>query len=252
MTLTFAALLLLAVGHRASSAAPRPLYFVHIPKTAGSTIELLGLRADFEWGLFSFCPGFKTQPHRTWWPACVGNFSRGGCVAWHDPAELARRRTATSFCVIRDPLDRMLSIYMYNRGGGPARAREGEARLCSLSDASAHRRSLNQWARKTVSGLRDGRIRNCNHQHLLPQAEFPCDRKLLFDELKTDFDGLMREHGLDLTFDTQQRARAAANCGNLTTVDFDPEVRSLIASYYSADAVLYEELKAARVRTAGR
>ena len=82
--------------------------------------------------------------------------------------------------------------------------------------------------------------------HLLRQVDFPCDRKLLFDNIERGFDELMEEHGLNLTLRNGNIApthiRRSKACSALTVNDFDRQSKKLITTHYGEDLVLYNEL----------
>ena len=187
--------------------------FVHIPKNDGSSIEEAGRSGvglnKRNWGLYSYCPYLNKKGG---WGKCIernvcehqeqnitianNRTCQAGCVTWHDPDvlrfQLANKyepvETTTNtltFCVIRNPLEWLLSTYKYNNGRG----RKGNG--CSAT-------YLNGWDQTLFQTFlpNNGNFMQC---HLLRQVDFPCDRKLLFDNIEGYFDDLTEEHSLNLT-----------------------------------------------------
>jgi len=210
------------------------LEFVHIPKTAGSSIETVANRNGLEWGLYSkaFCgPLHDNAKERHWWGKCRKRIQNKTCPCppWHYPEKLSSlyddNDKITTFCVIRNPFERFLSIFKYNND-----------RRRKQSDCSAN--VFNRWARQIMRQRENKKY--AMHCHLLQQTSFPCDRKLLFENLGTEFDNLMKEFGLNLTFNVHERS--SNSCGNLTASDLTPEVHDLISTYYGEDLSLHGKL----------
>ena len=126
----------------------------------------------------------------------------------------------------------MLSIYKYNNGRG----RKGNG--CSAT-------YLNGWVQNLFQKILPTNG-NFMKFHLLHQVDFPCNRKLLFDNIERDFDELMEEHGLNLTLSNGNieptHMRRSKTCSALAVNDFDSQAKKLITTYYGEDLVLYNEL----------
>ena len=93
-------------------AAADALTFLHIPETAGSTIETLSM----DWKK-KRCG--KNENGVVWRRACD----------WHTPPRDIHPRerwdpAAATFCVIRDPLDRLLSEYKFEHRGSRDKLRD--------------------------------------------------------------------------------------------------------------------------------
>ena len=94
-------------------AAADALTFLHIPETAGSTIETLGWKKK-RCGI---------REHGVVW--------RRACD-WHTPPRdlVPRERlypAAETFCVVRDPLDRLLSEYKFEHRGSRIKLHDAAA-----------------------------------------------------------------------------------------------------------------------------
>ena len=131
------------------------LTFLHIPKTAGTSIEAFAhQQLHVSWGYHAFVDS--------------GPETRGDgmerCSPWHLPPwrRSGRRRLNTTgvvpFCVLRDPADRAVSEFahlfrVYNNVG------------------PCHRKALNTWMRRRyVAAARGGADMDC---HAVPQARRP-------------------------------------------------------------------------------
>jgi hypothetical protein len=77
----------------------RPLFFIHIPKCAGSTVEVT--YPCMSWGRNMHCSDE------------LMNYVRARST-WHDHV-LVPTMPGDTFCVVRDPLDRLLSEYKHNK-----------------------------------------------------------------------------------------------------------------------------------------
>jgi hypothetical protein len=167
------------------AAAADALTFLHIPETAGSTLETLSM----DWkkkrcGL---------REHGVVW--------RRACD-WHTPPRDIHPRerlypSQQTFCVIRDPLDRLLSEYKFEHRGSRDK----------LRDASMARRWIRYHAYHIARRRREDSALSArfpNRCHFLPQTWFlwdaagtcTCHHVLRFEFLEEDFDALMMSQGL--------------------------------------------------------
>uniref|UniRef100_A0A7S1BA71 Uncharacterized protein n=1 Tax=Corethron hystrix TaxID=216773 RepID=A0A7S1BA71_9STRA len=221
-----------------SSRNKRVLSFVHIPKTAGSSIEGLGFEGRLtdeqmqHWGLFTFCNPLRLRKSvARWWMNC-NRETENTCVPWHNPEKLHslydNNDEVTTFCVIRNPLDRLLSIFKYNNGQG--------RKICTVT-------AFNRWTENIIHRLKNDEAppMMC---HLLQQTSYPCERKLLFENLATEFDALMAEFGMNITLSDSNaiHERSSKTCGNLKASDLFPKVHTLVSKHYASDLSLHTKL----------
>lgn len=157
------------------SLTKRTRFYVHIPKTAGSSI--------LEWCRQEGVPVIV-----------IGHDDRGpgfkGAADWleqHDP---------DAFCVVRNPFDRLVSAYRYlSRGGN----RESDKR-----DRDRHIAPYKDFQTFVLEGLGGARQQEILRQvHLRPQIEWVRSGKgvavghvLRYERLQDDFDHLFRSWGL--------------------------------------------------------
>jgi len=154
------------------------------------------------------------------------------CVPWHNPEKLHslydNNDEVTTFCVIRSPLERLLSIFKYNNGGGQSN--------CTVE-------FFNGWTENMIHRLKNDETppMMC---HLLQQTSYPCERKLLFENLATEFDALMAEFGMNITLSDSNaiHERSSKTCGNLKASDLFPKVHTLVSKHYASDLSLHTKL----------
>ena len=216
---------IIAVKRRAtrdgSTTIERFLEFIHIPKNAGTTIENIAQENGVRWGRFN--------------PDDRKFVTEGNCTYWHIPPKYykagSKYENDETFCVIRNPYDRMVSEYAYRHKG----------------DASKDNAvSMNQWLREHLneSHVQKGKL-NC---HFIPQSEYvhggygkrTCDHPLRFENLTSEFNALMREKNVNLVMPENKRDNKSNF--SLTAKDIDPENRRLIEEYYKDDIRLWNSL----------
>lgn len=186
----------------------RCLNFLHIPKTAGTSVEEVSLKATSTqksslraWGMhdeslscshpYRFKRGlgcmFPGLPANQW-----GN-QQQRCSAWHTPpawdGQLAESYAGcTTFCIVRDPVQRMVS--------------EASFRLLNCNSTQ-----FDEYLQSSF--LERQRRATANDCHLLPQSEYVyggkflgepgnyCQRVLKMENLSEDFARLMDEFEID-------------------------------------------------------
>ena len=112
----------------AAAGAARNLTFLHIPKTAGATIEELG------------GPAGPFRKHKC--GRANVTFKREHCDMWHvPPRDLLAGREAwyprdSTFCVVRDPVARLLSEFKFLHRQKPAQLNDAAfASDCRISES---------------------------------------------------------------------------------------------------------------------
>lgn len=136
----------------------KELKFVHITKTAGSSIEKCALKKGILWGAFD--PIYKEK---------VG--------FWHKPPEDLLNEYDL-FCVIRNPYSRCLSEFYCNFNGIKKKVKINKKKFNIL--------------------IRDKILNNRSYYHWTPQYEYIKSVKhiLHFENLKEEFSNLMKLYNL--------------------------------------------------------
>ena len=199
------------------------LEFIHIPKNAGTTIENIAEEKNVKWGRFK-------PEHRE-------SVQSDTCSYWHTPPkqfnEDSYYKKDETFCVIRDPVDRMVSEYAYRHKGMPNKNNKYE---------------LNQWLREYLSNSKNT-VNGGMNCHFLPQHDFiydddgnrTCDNVLRFDNLTNEFNDLMNKHEYDIRLEENKKDNKSNS--NLTAKDVDDDNRRLIYQIYRKDYDILNGLK---------
>jgi len=197
------------------------LEFIHIPKNAGTTIENIADSQNVKWGRFK--P--EHEEHKS-----INEFTPN-CTYWHLPPKHFNRNSLykkdETFCVLRNPYERMVSEYKYRN---------------KLSEQTPEH--LNAWLRKMLvfGTYNDGEL-NC---HFLPQCEYlfdsqgerTCDNVLNFENLTKEFNELTSKHGIDIKLNEDTKYNTTEK--SVTVADLDQDVKVLIERIYEKD---FEEIK---------
>jgi len=216
------------------SRTSHPLTFIHIPRTAGTSIEDCTKHEpeEFRWGVQN--------------PMLHGrekNWTK--CYRQHVPPNLLPDvyRGRETFCVVRDPYARAISQI------GFMSAFFGRKWACNAT-------SLNKYLLDRLSTLRE---KPCKDDcHLLPQAAYvlgwdakakevnrlerSCGTILRYETLVEDFNRMMEERGLSYRLSRQTvNPNTASNsaCHLLTADDLTEDVRKLIEEHYQVDFQLF-------------
>jgi len=163
--------------------APLNLSFVHIPKSAGTTIESIGKKMGITWGhdydekrwnliktleetdpdrAASFPAVSSTHPNIN---TCrTGCYCGKGCCWWHIPPRWLQDwrpyySSPLKFCVVRNPFGRMLSQYSYS---GVWKCPNTTALLDQRDD----------YIRSNILNFRDKNWTSQADCHFIPQHQF--------------------------------------------------------------------------------
>jgi len=226
-------------GPRASlSAHGKPLQFMHITKSGGSSIVSWGRRRGFCWGaFFAGKKGALRSPH--------ANFLKSErhhappCFFLQNPYEVYE-----VFAVVRDPIARVISEFRCPWKGFCAPARSEEARNKRLSATSS---DLNGWLLgKHRRGAMKAPFKNC---HFIPQATYlldendklllPSNRVLIFERLEEDFARLCKELHLPVGALPHENS---SEMSRFLVEDLTEEVKTMLQNVYARDTELYSRL----------
>lgn len=204
------------------------LEFIHIPKNAGTTIENIADKSNIKWGRF--------KPEHSKYSSANSKL-KNKCKYWHLPPkefnENSIYKTNPTFCVLRNPYERVVSEYKYrnqNEKHTPAK--------------------MNAWIRKMLvpENYEDGGM-NC---HFIPQSDFiydtnnnvTCDNILQFDNLTSEFNSLTDQYNIDLKLNENLKYNSTKE--SVTSADLDDGVKELLNHIYERD---FKELEKFQERT---
>lgn len=188
------------------------LEFIHIPKNAGTTIENIANEKNIKWGRFK--------------PSHKNSVLNNNCNYWHTPPKYFNNKSLykkdKTFCVIRNPYDRMVSEYKYRN----------KKKKHTPED-------LNKWLHEKLIPLNymDGGM-NC---HFIPQYEYiyddndkqVCDHILDFNNLSADFNNMTKKHSINLQLSKSRKDNKTAN--SVSVKDLTNDTKELIKSVYYKD-----------------
>ncbi|KAL3935563.1 MAG: hypothetical protein SGBAC_008942 [Bacillariaceae sp.] len=240
----------------------RNLVFVHIPKTAGSTIEDVGAKTKLSWGSCRFnhrpkralCKKPKMlYPNEFEWPMKVGY--------WHIPPYYFPLmgsnpyRNVDLFAIIRDPLERLLSEFYY------VCRKKLKPEYWDIIDCNRTRvhepEYLNYWLRREINNskssldmtrtAKDVLFRN---GHYTPQYDFlvspdqvrMVDYVMHMKNLKDEFQPLMDAYGINAAM-PPRKANVAHEERDLSAEHLDHDTNAMVNDRYGKD---FELLKAQR------
>lgn len=155
------------------------LYFVHIPKNAGTSIEDEALTYNVKWGRHYFdCQTYKHTKK---------NGEVRAFATWHFPNCVLKypKPSDQCFCVVRNPYTRIISDYLYSVKMYPT------FKNCSLNDFISF----------VIHYFRQDN--HCLDNHIRPQSDFVFDKGLRvidnvlrFENIEQEFENLV---GVPLT-----------------------------------------------------
>lgn len=211
------------------------LEFLHIPKNAGTTIEVAGRGAGISWGVSNI--GFR--------------FSRrmpdgSACSSYHIPPRhlhgLSPYAGAELFCVTRHPYQRAVSEYSYLLSA-PWAEKYSEAYGNGIFDKPAcSAEGLNHFVQTVLALHLGGRqyVDNCHH---VSQAEFiwdgsgaqRCAHVLRQEDLPGAFDLLMARRGYPLRLPSEHVNSESHFCRGLSAGSLSEETRRMLRRVYADD-----------------
>jgi len=211
------------------------LQLVHIPKTAGTSIELAGFSQGIDWGSKNLdLKGRQDMPDGS------------VCNRYHVPPSLLTGtnpyRSSTMFCVTRNPYDRALSEYRYMLSVPWGHEYETKYQNGIFNFAECSPDGLNHFVQRTLTLYKAG-FRFIDDCHHVPQTQYitkddgglECSIILRLEDMPSSFDNLMKEKGYPITIGGMHALDSAGKCKNLTTEALSLQTREMLQEVYAED-----------------
>lgn len=191
----------------------RKLIYIHIPKTAGTSIEDLGKKYDINWGRFAV----KNDKY------LVSNNIK--CSKWHNPYFIYSKNT---FTVVRNPYDRIISEFYWERLNG-------------LHTYETNISGFEKW----ILDVLDNDVKNdniyLNDCHILPQTEYTHNKDdtqriehiIKYDNITNELKNLFNEY--ELKIDINELPFNNKSKKTFTINDISNEIKLKIYNYYKRD-----------------
>ena len=220
------------------------LHFIHIPKTAGSSIEESALAQNIKYGKYALRKDQKQYIAQRWInkkiaPKCIRK-----CVPYHIPPRhfmpdysYYDKSKYKLFCIVRNPFSRILSEYIYLYKYSKQFKQIPIEEFCSI-------RVFNENLENLIGDFEHNQCHlNC---HGLPQYDFVydingdlvCDHVLRFEHLEEEFTALMELYGLVIPlihYNQREHCNGKNGEHELKMADISASNRQLIIDLYSKD-----------------
>ena len=190
----------------------KELKFIHITKTAGTSIEIEGRKQNINWGLNHKEYGF----HHEYFPRKSQSLKEK--YDW--------------FTVIRNPYERVISEYFWLM------------KAMGVKDKKTVEH-FNAFIQKWINNIKQNKVNHpafgrLNGDHFSPQYLYIDDSVkihiLKFENIKQEFDALMKEYGLNIKLNTHFHVE---NNKIFTIKDFSRETLDLINDFYAKDFEIF-------------
>lgn len=192
--------------------------FIHITKTAGTSIENIGHEYGYSWSRYDY-----------WY---LDNFDRlkyQDCSSWHVPLQyykISPYYYYDLFTIVRNPYERCISEFYCPWTG-------------YYNINSVNKKTFNRWIRKKLLEL--------NIVSFLPQHLYIYDKNniqivkniLKFEELPDCFNNFMKKNGLEITLEKKENCARFVN-NKFTVQDLDKLTILMINNKYTEDFLSFD------------
>jgi len=194
----------------------RELFFIHIPKNAGTSIEDVSKSQNILWGR-----------HYKW--KSIDNIK---CNKWHIPPKYINNndyKNKILFCIVRNPYNRIISEFQYNRI---------ISEFQYISDYKYSATHLNDFISNLQSRYKNNSF--MNDCHILPQIEYikKSDNSinkdiiiLRFENIEIDFKNLLEKY----KYDDIKLSHSNKSKGGLSFKDLNKNSIKIINEMYNED-----------------
>ena len=220
---------------------------IHIRKTGGSTLEILGALNNVSWGACHWFDRINGMPKGSNCPPNSRNQQKDPEIIdptwrmykWHlppkymPPQDTFWMKNASLFAVVRDPYERSVSAWNYANSNAPERI--GNATLMNAHIVTSLRKQIENRPRY---GSLPGKP---YFRGELPQSDYIDEnvRVLRLETLERDFQCMMRGHGIRWEWPQRKVFNKSNKHNSLTTSDLTIETRAMIALAYHEDFVRF-------------
>lgn len=241
----------------AKGTSGKALLFSHLPKNAGSSIEEIGKSGNIAWGAHRYF-GKDANQTQTMPDGRV-------CNSWHVPVYLVHDSEAYNesvsevFCVVRDPLDRLVSEFTYRMMidrdyfSGKEVLRYCDKRMGMNSTEQKEYggkctvQNLNAFLEDNLKKVDQGDVfrHDC---HYVPQHDFvfdprsgkrTCHHVLHLSNLTQEFNALMTSRRISVRMSPKSRSNERPqDCDALSVQSLSPRVRELAQKIYAKDFLM--------------
>jgi hypothetical protein len=199
---------------------PRQIIFVHVPKAGGNSV-IKAFKNDRlkVWGHNKYLPGYLTYPESYRWKLL------------RVIPDMIRDKFIVSFCVVRNPWDRVLSAYIYLQAGGKGYSDEQDFKkyAAEYSDFNAF----------VIKGLRTA---SENQIHFIPQTFWFVDKRgrvvtdkvIQLENLNPELKNFMNSLGIAPTFVGHENKTQHAYYKSI----YSEEAKKVVADIYAYEIEL--------------